>query len=249
MARPRGTKKDREQAVRMVTGAKKLIGYVRVSTEGQGENGHSLDSQRTRLHEVADREGFQVVTVIEEVASGRKDRDGLREAQARVDAGEAEGLVFTKLDRLGRGLVGMGHLLTWATEHSVTLLSVNEGMVAQGGEVVNEAAEVLVGLAAWQARYISKRTKEGLAAAKAKGIRLGHAPTNTDLQGRATRLRRKGKTLQWIADKFNSEGKLTAGGRPYMATTVWRMVNRVDPSANPEGGSGKRTKKATGGKP
>jgi hypothetical protein len=33
--------------------------------------------------------------------------------QARIDAGEAEGIVFAKLDRLGRGLVGLGHLLRW----------------------------------------------------------------------------------------------------------------------------------------
>ena len=43
-------------------------------------------------------------------------------------------------------------------------------------------------------------------------------------------------TVQQIADLFNSEGHRTARGAEYKAMTVYRMVNRVDPQANPEGG-------------
>ena len=45
-------------------------------------------------------------------------------------------------------MVGLGRLPKWATEKGVTFLSVTEGMTAHGGEVVNEAAEVLVALGA-----------------------------------------------------------------------------------------------------
>jgi hypothetical protein len=59
---------------------------------------------------------------------------------------------------------------------------------------------------------------------------------NTDLQQRATDLRRQGLTLQEIADLFSGEGLLTATGTEYKPTTVYRMINRTDPLANPEGG-------------
>jgi len=42
--------------------------------------------------------------------------------------------------------------------------------------------------------------------------------------------------LQAIADLFNQEGHRTATGATFRPTTVFRMVNRVDPDANPEGG-------------
>jgi len=71
---------------------------------------------------------------------------------------------------------------------------------------------------------------------KASGKKLGHAAQNTELQERATELRRSGMTLQAIADLFNEEGHKTATGAEYKPTTVARMVNRVDPAANPEGG-------------
>lgn len=232
MARPRGSKKQRELQQRLAMGAGKMIGYARVSTEGQGENGHSLAGQQDRLRETAERAGFEVIDVVAEVGSGTKDRDGLKAVQARIDAGEAEGIVFAKLDRLGRGLVGLGRLLRWATEKGVTLLSVTEGMVAQGGEVVNEAAEVLVGLAAWQARYISKRTKEGLAAARAKGVRLGRPAVNSETAGaRAAELRRSGLTIAKVTEALNAEGFQTARGNPFAVSTVYETIRRIDPEA------------------
>ena len=59
---------------------------------------------------------------------------------------------------------------------------------------------------------------------------------NHPLEGRVTQLRRRGKGLQEIADLLNREGHRTAQGKEYKPTTVWRMVNRTDPAANPEGG-------------
>jgi DNA invertase Pin-like site-specific DNA recombinase len=91
-------------------------------------------------------------------------------------------------------------------------------------------------MGAWQARYISKRTREGLAAAQAKGVKLGRPALNVALQARATELRRQGLTLQGIADTLNNEGHTTATGAKFRATTVYRMVNREDATANPEGG-------------
>ena len=117
MARPRGTKASKEQAARMATGKGRLIGYVRVSTEQQGLRGHSLDGQRTRLQETAAREGFELVDVVAEVESGAKERDGLKDVQARVMAGEAQGIICPKIDRLGRSMVHLLKIVEWAVQN------------------------------------------------------------------------------------------------------------------------------------
>lgn len=236
MARPRGSSKQREITLRLRNGAGKAIGYARVSTVAQGENGHSLDGQQTRLQEIADREGLQLVDIVVEVASGRKERDGLNEALGRILAGEAGTLIVPKIDRLGRSTIGLLKTVKWAEDEGVSILSVAEGWIVKDGKPVDEMLTGRAWFAEMEAKKISERTREGLAAARAKGVKLGRPALNTDLQQQATDLRHQGLTLQEIADLFNAQGHQTATGAEYKPTTVYRMVNRVDPQANPEGG-------------
>ena len=57
MPRPRGSRKQREQEARLATGRGRLVGYLRVSTEGQQNHGHSLAGQEQRLREACERAG------------------------------------------------------------------------------------------------------------------------------------------------------------------------------------------------
>jgi DNA invertase Pin-like site-specific DNA recombinase len=236
MARPRGTRKDRERQARLLNGAGRFLGYIRVSTADQGANGHSLAGQVTRLEEAAAREGVDLVDVVQDVESGAKQRDGLEEVWQRVLDGEAEGVLLPKLDRLGRSQLHLASLVEQACDRGISLLSSDEGWHVCRGELRNEALPFLIALARVERERISRRTKEGLAAARTEGVTLGRPPLNVDLQERATDLRRRGESLQAIADRFNAEGHRTATGAEFKPTTVWRMVNRMDPEANPEGG-------------
>ena len=236
MARPRGTKKDRDAQVRLSTGADRFIGYIRVSTADQSTSGHSLAGQVTRLRDAALREGIDLIDVVQDVESGGKQRDGLDDVWRRVLAGEAEGILFPKLDRLGRSQLHLASLVEQARAQGISLLSSDEGWQVSRGDLRNEALPFLIALAQVERERISRRTKEGLAAARAGGVRLGRPALNTELEARATELRRQGRTLQEIANLFNDEGHATATGAEYRATTVYRMVNRTDPTANPEGG-------------
>jgi DNA invertase Pin-like site-specific DNA recombinase len=84
---------------------------------------------------------------------------------------------------------------------------------------------------------ISRRTKEGLKAAREKGVRLGRPAENRGAVAEvATQLRGQGLTLQEVADNLNARGYRTARGANFAPTTVFRMVNRMDPTVNPEGG-------------
>jgi len=243
MARPRGTTRQREQQVRKLNGAAgKLIGYIRVSTSGQAENGHSLDGQRDRLQATAEREGFTLVDVVCDVASGSKQRDGLDNLQDRILAGEAQGIITPKIDRLGRSQVHLLHFVAWCTEHTVDLLTADEGWQVRDGKQVDKMLPFRLAMAQVELERIRERTRDGLAAAKAKGIKLGQPALNVGpLADRATELRRQGMTWQAIADLFNAEGHRTARGAEFRSTTIARMIDRVDPSANPPGGYAQRS--------
>ncbi|MEN6640950.1 MAG: recombinase family protein [Armatimonadia bacterium] len=237
MARPRGTKVSKEQQARLATGAGKLIGYIRVSTTQQGTNGHSMDGQRTRLQEAAIREGFTLVDVVAEVESGAKERDGLAEVQARVLAGEAQGIIFPKVDRLGRSMVHLLKVVDWAVKSRIDLLSADEGWQVRDGKKIDKMLPFRLAMAEVELERIRERTRDGLKAAKQKGVRLGRPAENVGyLARRATKLRRQGKTWQEIADLFNAEGLRTARGAEFRTTTISRMIDRTDPTANPEGG-------------
>ena len=237
MARPRGSHKARQAEKRMATGGGMLIGYVRVSTQDQGDNGHSLDGQRTRLQEAAEAAGYQLLEVVSDIESGAKRRENLEVVRARIDAGEAEGLIFPKLDRLGRSQIHLAELVQWAQDNGVTLLSADEGIMVERGALRNEALPFLIALAQVERERISRRTKEGLAAARAKGVTLGAPAENVgELSERALHLRRQGVALQDIADTFNAEGHRTARGKEFRPMTVYRMINRLDATANPVGG-------------
>lgn len=72
-------------------------------------------------------------------------------------------------------------------------------------------------------------------------MKLGRPAENIgDLAVRATELRKQGTTWQATADLFNAEGHTTARSGKFYTTTVARMIERTDPTANPVGGlSGK----------
>jgi DNA invertase Pin-like site-specific DNA recombinase len=221
----------------MVTGKGKLIGYIRVSTQTQSTNGHSLDGQRTRLHATAASEGFELVDVVSEVESGAKERDGLADVQARVLAGEAQGILFPKVDRLGRSMVHLLKVVEWAVVNRVDLLSADEGWQVRDGAKVDKMLPFRLAMAEVELERIRERTRDGLKAAREKGVKLGRPAENIgDLATRATQLRKQGETWQQIADIFNGEGHRTPRGGVFFTTTVARMIERTDPTANPEGG-------------
>lgn len=242
MARPRGSRKAQEREDRLALGRGRLAGYVRVSTLAQAEEGHSLSGQEARLREVCERNGFELAAIYSDVASGTKtDRDGLREAQEAVTRGEAEGLVFGKLDRITRSMRHGAALVEWARSEGYTLLSSDEGPMVTRGTLVNEALPFFLALAQVERERISRRTKEGLSAAKSQGVQLG---TGRRLQAedpaavRAVELLHEGLTYQAIAAALNSEGHRTARGCAFHAGPVYGLLRRIaqaDVDARAEG--------------
>jgi DNA invertase Pin-like site-specific DNA recombinase len=154
----------------------KLVAYERVSTARQGRSGLGLEAQRKAIDTFAAERSAQVLDRFTEVESGRRnDRPELDKALnlARLTGAT---LVIAKLDRLSRNAA---FLLTLQAS-GVRFLAVD----------MPEANDLTVGIMALVAQQereaISRRTKEALAAARARGVKLGN-PNG------AAALRRAGK--------------------------------------------------------
>ena len=142
----------------------RVVAYYRVSTEGQGRSGLGLDAQREAVANLCQSRGWQIVAEFTEVESGK--RDDRPELQAAMHRAKVTGatLVIAKLDRLSRSAA----FLTSLQESGTPFVAAD----------MPEACETTVGILAVIARAerkaISRRTREALAAAKARGTRLGN---------------------------------------------------------------------------
>jgi DNA invertase Pin-like site-specific DNA recombinase len=188
----------------------KIVGYVRVSTSQQAEEGISLDAQVQKIKGYVSLfpEKYELVDIIigtESATNGRKKngkrrkemnlslmlshRPKLKSCLSMIDDGEAQGLIVAKLDRLSRDVVVMGMLIhRYFTENQ--LVSVNEFVDTKSpnGKLM---LNMLTMVAQWEADSISDRTTTVLRHMKAEGVQLGraafgqrHAVSTLDEHGR-----------------------------------------------------------------
>jgi DNA invertase Pin-like site-specific DNA recombinase len=144
-------------------GAIKAVAYYRVSTDKQGRSGLGLEAQQAAVRAFLDGKGWPPLTEFTEVESGRKaDRPELVKAMATCRLYGAT-LVIAKLDRLSR--------------NAAFLLTLRDAGVEFVACDMPDANRLTVGIMAMvaedEAERISARTKAALAAAKARGTRLG----------------------------------------------------------------------------
>lgn len=142
----------------------RLVAYERVSTARQGQSGLGLEAQRRQIAEFAATRGAEVLARFTEVESGRKaDRPELAKALHHAKVTGAT-LVIAKLDRLSR--------------NAAFLLALRDSGVKFVAVDMPEANDLTVGIMALVAEAereaISRRTKEALASAKARGVKLGN---------------------------------------------------------------------------
>ena len=140
-----------------------FVGYIRVSTDRQAASGLGLDAQRTAIEQYAARQGREIVEIYVETESGKlKDRPRLNAALAHCRKAKAT-LVIAKLDRLARNVAFVSALMETGTE-----------FVAVDAPFANRLMiHVLAAVAEWEREQISERTRAALAAAKARGVKLG----------------------------------------------------------------------------
>lgn len=201
-----------------------VIGYRRVSTDEQAENGHGLDAQRTAIAEHVERKGWTVEWRQDEGLSGKQINPGLREALDLLRTRQADALVVTKVDRLARSVVAAADIMQAAQQQGWSLIVLDLGMdlSTPSGKAM---AQMLAVFAELEREMISTRTKEGLAAARAKGQRLGRpSAIPTDVRRRIVLAREAGGSFPAIAATLTADGVLSPTGRATWSESVVRRA-------------------------
>ena len=146
--------------------AARLVGYTRVSTEEQAQEGVSLDAQEARLRAYCLAHGAELVGIeSDSAASGRispSKRPGIARALAKIHVDEADGLVALKLDRLSRSTRDILDLAEDAQKGGWRLVSVSESLdtaTATGRFTLT----ILAALAQLEREQTAERTRVALA--------------------------------------------------------------------------------------
>jgi DNA invertase Pin-like site-specific DNA recombinase len=148
-----------------------FISYLRVSTDRQGKSGLGLEGQREAVARYVAQTGGTVVEEFVEVESGkRSDRQQLASALASSRARRAV-LVIAKLDRLARNSSFLMSIVDGAPEGNVVFCDFPN---IPKGAVGRFMLQAMANVAELEAGLISERTRTALAAAKARGVKLGN---------------------------------------------------------------------------
>ena len=224
------------------------IAYLRVSTRGQGDSGLGIEAQRERVAQAAAARGALVVREFVEVESGRKaDRPQL--AAALAEARRRRALVVVgKVDRLARDAEfvlrldretranGMAGILFADLPEADT--STANGRMLLG---------LMASIAEWEAARIGERTREALAAAKARGVKLGGLRPNTARRNDAAKDRATaeaqalrpllapmvaaGYSLRKMSEALAAAGTVTRTGSPLSPSGVRNLLQRLELAA------------------
>jgi len=218
-----------------------LVGYVRVSTSMQGRSGLGIEAQREALSRFAEAEGYELVSVLVEVETGKgfdalDRRPQLAEALSQARRRRCP-VAVAKLDRLSRDV----HFISGLMAHRVPFL-----VVELGSDVDPFILHLFAALAEKERAMIASRTKAALSAAKARGVKLGGPKLAearelaiTAIKSLADRhaanvlpiirdVQRSGaKTLRDVATALNARGISTSRGGRWHAMTVRNVLARA----------------------
>jgi DNA invertase Pin-like site-specific DNA recombinase len=147
--------------------------YIRVSTFDQDKG---LKSQEKALRDYVSNHGLQNVCWYRDKLSGATTkRPGFERLQKDIFNGKVATVLCWKLDRLSRSLQDGINVLTDWCERGIRVVSVSQQIDFNGttGKLI---ASVLFAVAQMGREHISENVKRGMAAAKARGVRLGKRP-------------------------------------------------------------------------
>jgi DNA invertase Pin-like site-specific DNA recombinase len=222
--------------------ARRFVSYLRVSTDRQGRSGLGLEAQRRAVEDYLNGGNWHLAAEVVEVESGkRNDRPKLAEA-LRLCRLHNAALIIAKLDRLARNVAFISNLM----ESGVEFTAVD---FPQANRLT---VHILAAVAEHEREMISQRTRAALAAAKARGKRLGGDRGNLAAVGDKGReisrkvriakaqdrvklvapviaeLQASGtRSLRQIADALNARSIPTPRGAVWRPVQVKRVLERL----------------------
>jgi site-specific DNA recombinase len=230
---------------RTATDTRTAIGYIRVSTTGQADEGVSLDEQRERITAYCRANGYQLLRIEQDAISGKRadNRPGLERALQGVC--QAKGvLVVAKLDRLARSTRDAIEIADHIDNCGADLASIAE-KIDTASAMGRFVFRLLASLGELEREQIAERTRAALQHKRSKGERVGrHIPIGYDLAddgvtleanadeqaaiNRMVQLRRDGMGYHRIAKRLTEEGHRPKRAKAWSAATVHRVLNRPE---------------------
>lgn len=209
----------------------KFFGYTRVSKENSLGNNVSIKSQTEALIKEANLRGYELELINEgEGVSARKlsNRPHLLETLERLDRGEAQGLIVTKLDRLARSTIDFLTIVERSQRKGWSLI-VLDFAIDTTTPIGVLTATLLASFAQFERQMISERTKNALAFKKTQGVKIGRSAVISDQEiYNLRKMRSQGMTLQSIAEALNERNIPTAhNGNQWHASTVSYLLKRA----------------------
>jgi len=180
---------------------KKIISYVRVSTQKQGASGLGLEAQKQAVESYINESGAELVAEFVEVESGKKTDKDRPQLAAALDACKKNKavLVVAKLDRLARSV----HFISGLMESKVKFIALD---MPEANELT---IHVMAAFAEHEARRISERTKVALAVARSRGVVLGAAGAanlKPNIEARQQKSKMFARSLAGVFDGFKLRG-------------------------------------------
>jgi DNA invertase Pin-like site-specific DNA recombinase len=211
----------------------KFVCYYRVSTSKQGRSGLGLEAQIATVETYVERNSGKIIGCFQEIESGkRNDRPELLKALALCRQKKAI-LIIAKLDRLSRNVAFIANLMESRVEF----------IACDTPEANKLTLHIMAAMAQHEREATSKRTKEALAAAKARGQKLGNPkPSSKDAslvwvaqaaQFRSgvyplvRQMRDRRLTLRQIAQELNERNLKTCNDRIWHPATINRLLKEV----------------------
>ncbi len=225
---------------------KKLVGYCRVSTDNQKDEG-TIEIQEIALKEYCLSNGYQMTQIFKDngVSGGLEDRPALVEMFSYLETDNTiEGVLIYKLDRLARDLYIQEHLIKKLEMLHMSILSTKERDL-DGNDPMRKAFRQFMGIVAeLEKAFITMRLSGGRINKARKGgysgggVALGYRAKNKNLEidsvsiltiQKIYKLRRYKKLgLRQIATLLNNEGIPTARGKKWHASTIkYILENRL----------------------
>jgi DNA invertase Pin-like site-specific DNA recombinase len=211
---------------------KSAIAYIRVSTQKQGRSGLGLQAQQAALARFAEAEGYKLVQTFSETETG-KGSDALERrpqlaAAIKLARKHKAPVIVAKLCRLSRDVHFISGLMTHKTPFIVTEL---------GADADPFMLHIYAALVQKERALISQRTREALAAAKARGVKLGGSTKGSIMNRDAAAQRAEelrpifeqldGKSARETARILNERKVATPTGASWSPVTVARVRQRL----------------------